>query len=80
MTTKNALIIEDGIPLPSGRTGSTTDQLRNMQIGQSFLVAVEDRQKFFCLSRRVGISIATRQIDKSTIRVWRVEGKVKVAK
>ena len=68
--------IEKGVPLPEGRETGFVYPFRLMEIGDSFVVADEDKLKSaraaaYAYSRRSGHKFACRRVDKGW-RFWRV--------
>ena len=67
------LKIEKGIAMPfNSGTGDITRALKTMAIGDSFLLPTNRRNSANSSAIRNGIKIATRAIDKKTVRVWRI--------
>lgn len=62
-----SIVIEKGIPIPR----SLSQALREMQVGDSFVIA--EKSNLHTLSKRVGINIVTRKQPDGTFRVWRKE-------
>ena len=66
--------IEKGIPLPKRRKwGDIAKELRKMNVGDSFVVEIEQRGSINTAFRRLGFCCATEKIDDKTARVWRVK-------
>lgn len=70
--------IEKNVPLPiRGVNGGLADTLRHMEVGDSFVVNANTnafRNSLYSTAKSVGISITSRVIAPTTLRVWRVEG------
>lgn len=60
--------IESGIPIP----GLLLPKVKQMKIGDSFVLPIKRRTYPGCLAVRLGIKFTTRKISKTEIRVWRI--------
>jgi hypothetical protein len=76
--------IEKSIPIPTLSTrrlrSPITATLRQLEVGDSFVVPVNKKDKAFSghlhgYSRRAGVRITVRRIDDNYIRVWRIADK-----
>lgn len=69
------LKIEKGVPLPGAKGApafNVTQTLRNMEVGDSFLLSVAKRPSIYQQARLAGIKIAARTTGDGEMRVWRV--------
>lgn len=69
-----AITIENDIPVPGSGTSATTNTLRALEVGQSFVVPAGKRSSLGqriagCRPRR----FVTRSIGNDMIRIWRTE-------
>lgn len=77
---RGTIKIEKGLPLPAPRRpqGYITDTLRQLEIGDSFVLEVRgesrriDQATLYGAAKRAGIRIATRKIDAVSSRIWRI--------
>ena len=72
----NMFVIEKGITPPSTHRGRPKGQMRialeKMEVGDSMLVPKANIEHARSLRFRLNIKIATRKVDKTTYRLWRV--------
>jgi hypothetical protein len=68
--------IEEGIPIPPGklRCSKLLETIRQMKPGDSFVCPRTEQVQLGYLSRRENVKFASRKIDETHIRVWRVAG------
>jgi len=68
--------IEKDVPLPPVGTRSTeqgyTQTFRKMEIGDSVVMDFALQSSIYNCSKLAGIKIATRKINNSQMRVWRI--------
>jgi hypothetical protein len=69
--------ISNGVPLPPKRAlrrdpHNVTSLLRRLAVGDSILLAIKDREGVHSRAQSIGIRVATRLVDATTVRVWRV--------
>lgn len=70
-----ALKIESGIAMPEG-TGQFSKMLkamREMKVGESFLLPIGKRNGIFRAAKDAGIKVSSRGVDDEHVRVWRTE-------
>lgn len=68
----NSIKIEKGVPLPArGKANGMTDALRQMAIGDSFVVPLKSRGSALAIAQRLAVKVASRQEGKQNVRVWR---------
>lgn len=66
--------IEKGIPIcRSSYHSGTSEALRKLEVGDSFLYPIKKRYSIDTIARRLGIAITIRKIDKDTVRIWRTQ-------
>jgi len=63
--------IEKNVPMENDRAKGVTAILREMEVGDSFVVAEVKRMGIGTCARQVGIEITTRKQPDGTVRVWR---------
>lgn len=64
--------IESGVPMPSKNTGGMSQTMRQMKVGDSFVLPSVKRPSVHTCARNAGIKVAMRTADGIT-RVWRIE-------
>ena len=66
--------IDSGIPAPALRPRATglTNVMRQLKVGDSFLVPKSSRSNIGQTAMRCGVKVVTRSVDNDMIRVWRV--------
>lgn len=62
--------IEKNIPIPE--KNSFSDQLRKMEIGDSFVISLKERGKINGYSVNLGIKFTSKKISDTDCRVWRI--------
>lgn len=62
--------IEKNIPMP---TGSLTDVMKKMEVGDSFVFPINFRNGISTRSSNIGIKTKTKKISENECRVWRIE-------
>ena len=71
----NEYVIEKNLPMPQ-RVGkmisNLSKTLRAMEPGDSIIVDQRGRNSAFAIAHNVGIKLASRRIDDTQIRLWRV--------
>lgn len=66
--------VEKEIPIEKKRSSKTkTSFLRSLNIGDSFLMPIDDRSSIYQLSIQAGIKTKTRKESETHVRVWRTE-------
>ena len=68
--------IEKGVPLPAPRKKreeGLTATMRNMEVGDSILVPQSRRSNVYMVQKALGHKYTVRQVDKSQVRIWRIE-------
>ena len=65
--------IEKGIPIPERRQGTSSKYpIAKMVVGDSIVVENRSQSLYvWRLSKLLGITITTRELDNGTVRVWR---------
>jgi hypothetical protein len=64
--------IEKNIPIPArSRRGGLAEVVRQMQVGDSIVIPVAQRNGMGPLALRLGIKVATRKEAVGQVRVWR---------
>ena len=78
--TKYAIKIDRGVPLPETKWHSKNPlvlAMEKMKDGDSFEYPLTKRTMLSYCASKAGIVIATRIIDQSTLRVWRIKERPK---
>lgn len=72
-TTPSPVKIDKGIPIPRirPRNGKWSSTMSTMKVGDSFLYPRKSRNNLAWMARNTGISITTRKVSDSEVRVWR---------
>lgn len=72
----NAFTIEKNVPLPRKCQRAIKYPLADMEVGDSFVVPLSERQRVtntaHMFAKRNGGKFASRKIDAETARIWRV--------
>lgn len=66
--------IEKGIPMPAKRAESNSllNALRDMEVGDSFLIPLKTRNALHSYQKKTGHTFSSRKISVDQARVWRI--------
>jgi len=71
---KDVFVVESHVPVPpikTGRRSSKYDFMKDMTVGQSFVVADHRQaQRVYAAAKKMGVGIITRKTDEG-VRIWR---------
>ena len=72
-------LIERGVPVPSRNHNlvGMTDAIRQMEVGDSFVIDLSRRGSVQTTGRRIGYRLRTESIGGDQIRVWRMKKNAK---
>lgn len=70
--------IEKGVPIPESpntprKALGLTETLKKMEVGDSILLSRTRASACRSVADRIGIVITSRQVDKETSRIWRIQ-------
>lgn len=65
--------IEKNVPILGLSPERKKYPLLQMEVGDSFVLPIEDRQKVYSNASYYGLKITTRRVSDTQIRVWRVK-------
>lgn len=65
--------IEKNVPLPARNLSTRLEKIREMKVGDSFLIPSTWRFNVPSLFERVGYKATTRATEKNQHRVWRIK-------
>lgn len=65
--------IEKNIPMPNGQHSPYRDVLKQMDVGDSFLLRKQSVQSVRNATKGLEIGVATRTVDDANVRIWRVK-------
>ena len=63
--------IEKGIPIPNRKRSGLASALREMQVGDLFLIAKDKRQSIYTTAKQVGVKVMVRVTESGQLRAWR---------
>lgn len=67
--------IEKGIPVPKMKRGKWVSLLGQMEITDSILVPLKEKETspIYTAAARIGIKVRQQKVDENNVRFWRIE-------
>jgi hypothetical protein len=72
--------IEKNVPMPAGVNGYRREILRAMEIGDSFVAPIPEREVWRRIALHMGVNLLTRTINAKEARIWKTDKAMRVGR